>query len=60
MSDQTRVGTSIEYERCDILGACSHSARRTFVTNVARKISLRSMKDVLMLARRTHLERSDM
>jgi integrase len=45
------------YRRCDIEGASSHSGRRTFITNVARKISLTggSMRDVMSLARHKHL-----
>jgi integrase len=45
------------YRRCDIEGASSHSGRRTFITNVARNISLTggSMRDVMSLARHKHL-----
>jgi integrase/recombinase XerD len=46
------------YRRCDIQGASSHSGRRTFVSNAARKISLvgGSMRDVQALARHKNLQ----
>lgn len=46
------------YRRCDIQGASSHSGRRTFITNAARKISLAggSMKDIQQLARHSSLQ----
>lgn len=45
------------YRKCDIQGASSHSGRRTFITNAARKISLAggSMKDIQQLARHSSL-----
>ena len=46
------------YRKCDIQGASSHSGRRTFITNAARKISLAggSMKDIQQLARHSNLQ----
>lgn len=46
------------YRKCDIQGASSHSGRRTFITNAARKISLvgGSMRDVQQLARHSSLQ----
>lgn len=46
------------YRKCDIAGASSHSGRRTFVSNAARKISLvgGSMRDVQALARHKNLQ----
>ena len=46
------------YRRCDIEGASSHSGRRTFITNAARKISTvgGSMRDVMSLARHANLQ----
>ena len=46
------------YRKCDIQGASSHSGRRTFITNAARKISLvgGSMKDIQQLARHSSLQ----
>jgi integrase/recombinase XerD len=46
------------YRKCDIQGASSHSGRRTFVSNAARKISLvgGSMRDVQALARHKNLQ----
>ena len=46
------------YRKCDISGASSHSGRRTFVLNAARKISLvgGSMRDVQALARHKNLQ----
>lgn len=46
------------YRKCDIQGASSHSGRRTFITNAARKISLAggSMKDIQQLARHSSLQ----
>jgi integrase/recombinase XerD len=46
------------YQRCDIQGASSHSGRRTFITNVARRISVAggSMRDVQALARHANLQ----
>jgi len=46
------------YRKCDIQGASSHSGRRTFVSNAARKISLvgGSMRDVQALARHRNLQ----
>jgi integrase len=46
------------YRRCDINGASSHSGRRTFITNAARKISLvgGSVRDIQALARHKNLQ----
>ena len=46
------------YRKCDIAGASSHSGRRTFITNAARKISLvsGSIKDIQILARHKNLQ----
>jgi integrase len=46
------------YRKCDIQGASSHSGRRTFITNAARKISLAggSMRDIQQLARHSNLQ----
>jgi integrase len=46
------------YRRCDIQGASSHSGRRTFISNAARKISLvgGSIRDVQALARHANLQ----
>lgn len=46
------------YKLCDIEGASSHSGRRTFITNAARKISLvsGSLRDVQNLARHKNLQ----
>ena len=46
------------YRKCDIQRASSHSGRRTFITNAARKISLvmGSIKDVQALARHANLQ----
>jgi integrase/recombinase XerD len=47
----------VHYQRCDIEGASSHSGRRTFVTNAARKISMAggTIRDVQALARHANL-----
>lgn len=46
------------YRKCDISGASSHSGRRTFITNAARKISLvgGSVRDIQALARHKNLQ----
>jgi integrase len=46
------------YRKCDITGASSHSGRRTFITNAARKISLvgGSVRDIQALARHKNLQ----
>jgi integrase/recombinase XerD len=46
------------YRKCDIAGASSHSGRRTFITNAARKISLvgGSVRDIQALARHANLQ----
>ena len=46
------------YRKCDIAGASSHSGRRTFITNAARKISLvgGSVRDIQALARHRNLQ----
>jgi integrase/recombinase XerD len=46
------------YKKCDIAGASSHSGRRTFITNAARKISSvgGSIRDVQQLARHSNLQ----
>jgi integrase len=46
------------YRKCDIQGASSHSGRRTFLSNAARKISLvgGSIRDVQALARHKNLQ----
>ena len=46
------------YKKCDIQGASSHSGRRTFITNAARKISSvgGSIRDVQHLARHSNLQ----
>ena len=46
------------YRKCDIPGASSHSGRRTFITNAARKISLvgGSVRDIQALARHANLQ----
>lgn len=46
------------YRKCDISGASSHSGRRTFITNAARKISLvgGSVRDIQALARHANLQ----
>jgi integrase len=46
------------YKRCDIPGAGSHSGRRTFISNAARKISQvgGSIRDVQALARHKNLQ----
>ena len=46
------------YRKCDIAGASSHSGRRTFITNAARKISLvgGSVRDIQALARHKNLQ----
>jgi len=46
------------YKLCDIEGASSHSGRRMFITNAARKISLvsGSLRDVQNLARHKNLQ----
>ena len=46
------------YAQCGIEGASSHSGRRTFITNAARKISSvgGSMRDVQALARHANLQ----
>ena len=47
----------MHYQLCDIEGASSHSGRRTFVTNAARKISMAggTIRDVQALARHANL-----
>jgi len=47
----------VHYKRCDIEGASSHSGRRTFVTQAARKISMAggTIRDVQALARHANL-----
>lgn len=46
------------YKKCDIQGASSHSGRRTFITNAARKISSvgGSIRDIQALARHSNLQ----
>jgi integrase/recombinase XerD len=43
------------YRHLGFVGCSSHSGRRTFITNAARKISTGSLRDVQMLAGHTNL-----
>lgn len=46
------------YKNCGFIGCSSHSGRRTFITNLSKKISLvgGSLKDVMELAGHKHLQ----
>lgn len=59
VKSQTIINTfSKWYKNCGFVGCSSHSGRRTFITNLSKKISLvgGSLKDVMELAGHKHLQ----